>query len=412
MAQILIVEDSSIQAELLRRVLADAGYRVSLARDGAAGLAQAQAQRPDLLISDINMPVMDGFELCQRIRHDPELCTLPVILLTAMSDVQDVVRGLNAGADNYVTKPYDPALLLSRVRDSLNQPSQVAAELKLPLQARLGDEVFEVHTGSQQMLNLLLSIYRNALEQNKLLQATQDQLTELNGKLQQEVETQSAALIEHERKLGNEREMLLKKEAAHFHELHDTLLESVTAIAATVEMRDPYTSGHQRRVANLAVLIGAQLQLSAHDLEGLQIASAVHDVGKIRIPSEILTKPSKLDRVEFDFIKTHSQTGYEILKNIHFPWPIAEVVLQHHERLDGSGYPRGLEGDEILLEARILAVADVVESMSTSRPYRKSLGVEAAIAEIQAGRATKFDPLVVDAFIAVHDQGRWSPEVA
>ena len=396
---------------MLRRLLADAGYRVSLAGDGAEGLRMAQAQPPDLVISDITMPVMDGFELCQRIRSDPALCTLPVILLTAMSDVQDVVQGLNAGADNYVTKPYDPALLLSRVRDSLNQPSKVAEERKLPLQAQLGGEVFQVHTGSQQMLNLLLSIYRNALEQNKLLQSTQDQLTELNSQLQQEVERKSAALIEHERKLSAEREILLKKEAAHFHALHDTLLESVTAIAATVEMRDPYTSGHQRRVSKLAVLIGKQLALSDHDLEGLQIASAVHDVGKIRIPAEILTKPGRLDEVEFNFIKTHAQTGYDILKNIRFPWPIADIVLQHHERLDGSGYPRGLTGDQILLDAKILAVADVVESMSTSRPYRNSLGIDAAIAEIQTGRGTRFEPVVVDAFMAVHDAGLWAPEV-
>ncbi len=412
MAHILIVEDSSIQAEMLRRLLADAGYAVRVARDGAEGLRMAQAARPDLLISDITMPVMDGFELCRHIRADAALRTLPVILLTAMSDVQDVVRGLNAGADNYVTKPYDPALLLSRVSDSLNQPSQVAAECKLPLQAQLGGEVFQVNTGSQQMLNLLLSIYRNALEQNKLLQSTQDALTELNSKLQQEVETKSAALIEHERKLSAEREMLLKKEAAHFHALHDTLLESVTAIAATVEMRDPYTSGHQRRVSRLAVLIGKELQLSEHDLEGLQIASVVHDVGKIRIPAEILTKPSRLDEVEFNFIKTHAQTGYDILKNIHFPWPIADIVLQHHERLDGSGYPGGLKGDQILLQSKILAVADVVESMSTSRPYRRSLGIEVASAEIEAGRGIKFEPIVVDAFIAIHDQGVWAPEVA
>ena len=226
------------------------------------------------------------------------------------------------------------------------------------------------------------------------------------------MERQAAVLIDHERKLASERENLLRKEATHLRTLHETLVESVTAIAATVEMRDPYTSGHQRRVARLAVIIGRELALSEHDLEGLQIASVVHDVGKIRIPAEILTKPSRLDPVEYDLIKTHAQTGYEILKNIRFPWPIADIVVQHHERLDGSGYPKGLKGDDILLEAKILALADVVESMSTSRPYRHSLGIDIAIDEITTNRGRKYEPAVVDAFLAIHRQGLWSPETA
>lgn len=412
MPHILIVEDSSIQAEMLRRVLAEAGYQVSLGRDGAEGLRLAQTLRPDLVISDITMPVMDGFELCHRLRGDPDLSTLPVILLTAMSDVQDVVQGLNVGADNYVTKPYDPALLLDRVDRALRRPNRVAEEDKIHLQADIGGTVQEVRAGPQQLLNLLLSTYCNALQQNKQLQSIQDQLTTLNSQLQEEVERQSAALIEHERRLAAERETLLKKESTHLRTLHETLIESVTAIAATVEMRDPYTSGHQRRVARLAVIIGRELSLSDYDLEGLRIASVVHDVGKIRIPAEILTKPSRLDPVEYDFIKTHAQTGYEILKNIRFPWPIADIVVQHHERLDGSGYPKGLKGEDILLEAKILALADVVESMSTSRPYRHSLGVGVAIDEIQKGRGHKYEPAVVDAFMSVHQRGLWSPEMA
>ena len=177
MPHILIVEDSSIQAEMLRRVLVEAGYQVSLGHDGAEGLGLARTLRPDLVISDITMPVMDGFELCHRLRSDPDLNTLPVILLTAMSDVDDIVRGLNVGADNYVTKPYDPDLLLERVSRTLKHPSRVAAETKIRLQAEIGGEIREVHAGPQQLLNLLLSTYCNALQQNKQLQGIQDQLT-------------------------------------------------------------------------------------------------------------------------------------------------------------------------------------------------------------------------------------------
>ncbi len=411
-SHILIVEDSKTQAEMLRRVLAEEGYRVSVGHDGAEGLQLTQSLRPDLVISDITMPEMDGFEICRRIRSDPSIRNMPVILLTAMCDVQDVIRGLNVGADNYVTKPYDPSLLLERIRETLGHPSQVAEETKIPLHAEINGLSQPVWTGPQQMLNLLLNTYSNALQQNKLLESIKDQLTSLNSQLQAEVERKSVILFENERKLAAARENVLKNESAHLRILHDTLIESVTAIAATVEMRDPYTSGHQRRVARLAFMIGKELALSEDALEGLHIASVVHDVGKIRIPAEILTKPGRLDEAEYNLVKTHSQAGHDILENIRFPWPIADIVVQHHERLDGSGYPRCLRGDQILLEAKILALADVVESMSTSRPYRGALGIDAAIGEIQQGRGIKYEPAVVDAFLSIHSQDLWSPETA
>ncbi len=410
MANILIVEDSSIQAEMLRRLLAQAGYTVRSAHDGAQGYAMARESRPDLVISDVTMPVMDGFELCQRIREDATLADLPVILLTAMGSARDVVHGLIVGADNYVTKPYDSALLLERIRGALGRPSTVFRQEKFATRAEIDGEEIVVRAGPQQMLDLLLSTYSNALAQNRVLQSTQDELAQFNTQLETEVERKSAALLEHERKLSAERELLLTKESEHLRKLHDTLLESVGAIAATVEMRDPYTSGHQRRVADLAVAIGRKLGCTEDVLEGLHIASVVHDLGKIRIPAEILSKPGRLDNEEFNLIKTHARASYDILKNIHFPWPIADIVHQHHERLDGSGYPLGLKGQQIIPEARILIVADVVESMSTPRPYRHALGLDAALQEIEAGRGKKYDSDVVDACLAVCREGIWTPE--
>jgi len=174
-------------------------------------------------------------------------------------------------------------------------------------------------------------------------------------------------------------------------------LDGCIQMAATVtEMRDPYTAGHQRRVAKLATAIASEMQLSAELVEGIHFGSLIHDVGKIAIPAEILSKPGRLTEIEFMLIKTHPLSGYNILKGIDFPWPVAQMILQHHERLDGSGYPSGLKGDEILLEARILIVADVVEAMSSHRPYRPGLGIAVALEEIQRGRGTSFDPLVVD----------------
>ena len=172
---------------------------------------------------------------------------------------------------------------------------------------------------------------------------------------------------------------------------------TIQAMAQTVEVRDPYTAGHQRRVADLARAIATALGLEGNRIDGIRMAGAIHDIGKISVPAEILSKPGILSPLEFSFIKTHSQVGYEILKDIEFPWDIAQMVLQHHERMDGSGYPNGISGEEILLEARILAVADVVEAMASHRPYRPAVGLDKALEEISSGRGLVYDGAVVDA---------------
>lgn len=197
----------------------------------------------------------------------------------------------------------------------------------------------------------------------------------------------------------------------YLHRLERSIMSTVQAISHMVDLRDPYTSGHERRVGELAAAIGTELGMNEHQVTGLRVSGGVHDVGKIAVPAEILSKPTRLSAAEFAIVKTHAQQGYEILKDIDFPWPVAETVWQHHERLDGSGYPRGLSGDQISLEARIMAVADVVESMSTHRPYRPALGVEAAFAELNAKSGTLYDPTVVAACIRLfHQKGYRMPE--
>lgn len=177
----------------------------------------------------------------------------------------------------------------------------------------------------------------------------------------------------------------------------DLLLEIVDTLAASVEAKDPYTAGHQKRVGVLAGAIAKKMELPPDDIKGIAIAGTIHDIGKIQIPGEILCKPSKLLHEEFNLIKTHSQAGYEIIKNIEFPYPVADVLLQHHERLDGSGYPQNLCGDEILLGAKIVAVADVVEAISSYRPYRPALGIGKALEEIDMLKGVQFDAQVVEA---------------
>lgn len=180
-------------------------------------------------------------------------------------------------------------------------------------------------------------------------------------------------------------------------ELAKTVRATIEAIALTVEMRDPYTSGHQRRVADLSAAIATLMGFSKDKVEGVYMAGLLHDIGKIRVPSGILCHPGLLSDAEFAIIKPHPEIGYNILKEIEFPWPLAEIVLQHHERLDGSGYPKGLRGDQIHIKAKILAVADVVEALSSHRPYRAALGVERALAEITGKRGVLFEPVAVDA---------------
>ncbi len=179
--------------------------------------------------------------------------------------------------------------------------------------------------------------------------------------------------------------------------LRDALGGTVRAIASLVETRDPYTAGHQRQVADLARAIAAELGLSRDRIEGLRVAAIIHDIGKVSVPAEILSKPSKLTKIEFDLIKTHAQAGFDILKDIDFPWPVARIVLEHHERMNGSGYPRHLKGDDILIESRILSVADVVEAMGSHRPYRPALGIEPALEEIEHNKGILYDSAVSDA---------------
>lgn len=321
--KILAVDDTPASLRLLTDILKEEGYEVRSAISGELALHAAASNPPELVLLDIRMPGMDGFEVCRRLKAQPETSEVPVIFVSAVSETDEKVKGFGIGAVDFVTKPYQRDELLARVRTHL-------------------------------------------------------ELNRLRNHLEDLVDERTAELKESEKKLRL------------------SLLESIAALAATVEMRDPYTAGHQRRVAQLAIAIAKELKLPDEQVEGIHLASVVHDVGKIRVPAEILSKPGRLTGLEFSLIKEHPQNGHDLLKSIDFPWPIAEIVWQHHERLDGTGYPRALKGDQILLEARIIAVADVVESMMSHRPYRPALGIDAALEEVTLNKDKVFDPAIVD----------------
>jgi PAS domain S-box-containing protein len=216
--------------------------------------------------------------------------------------------------------------------------------------------------------------------------------------------------------IGVTRDITERKQAEK--ELQQTLESLRKAVGATVqvmisavESRDPYTSGHQLRSANLACAIATEMGLPSDKIEGLLMAGSIHDIGKLSIPAEILSKPNKLTKLEFSLIKEHSQKGYEMLKDVESPWPLAQIVYQHHERMDGSGYPRNLKGDEIIMEARIMAVADVVEAMASHRPYRPALGIKAALDEIEKNSGIFYDKAVADVCLRLFQEKGFQLEV-
>jgi putative nucleotidyltransferase with HDIG domain len=196
-----------------------------------------------------------------------------------------------------------------------------------------------------------------------------------------------------------ERKRAEKKLEDTLDSLRKAVGATIQVMASAVEARDPYTAGHQIRSAALASTIATEMGLSQKKIDGIRMAGSIHDIGKLSIPAEILSKPAKLSEIELSLIKEHARKGFEMLKDVESPWPLAEIVYQHHERMDGSGYPRKLKGEEICIEARILAVADVVEAMASHRPYRPGLGIDAALNEIEKDKGTIYDNTVADAFL-------------
>jgi putative nucleotidyltransferase with HDIG domain len=284
--------------------------------------------------------------------------------------------------------PYTEIVMVTGYSDTSTTPDKIASRVPptdklLYLQKpfhNLEIQHFAASLSTKWLGEIELRKIRNDLE-GRIEQRTIE-LIKLNEQLKQDIVRRESAEAEVQSTLDK---------------LRSAMGGIVQAMALTVERRDPYTAGHQRRVSDLARGVAAEMALSAHQIDGIRMAGLIHDLGKICVPVEILSKPGQLSEIEHTLIKDHPQVGYEILKEIEFPWPVAQIVLQHHERIDGSGYPAGLCGEDILVEARTLAVADVVEAMASHRPYRPTLGRDMALEEISQNRGVLYDPDVVDA---------------
>lgn len=564
----------------MKRLLEDAGYSVSLAVDGEDAWEMCQKNLPDLVLSDVMMPKLNGFEFLKKVRSAEYTYSLPIILISARAGEVDKAEGLVSGADDYLSKPFHSGELIARVEGAvkLGKYRKKAHEQLLNSTnhiAKIGGWSFDVDTLSGEWTEELIRIHDlppgAQIDVNKGLdfytpqsrpiieKAVQDAITlgkpydlqleiisaagvhkwvrtvgeavilegkvvKVQGVLQDitelkrsEIESQrnlkkyqnlfensldalmtfspatgkftkaNKATIElfgaateeeflavgpanvsppfqpdgrpsdekavemiaialrdgsnflewtHKRLNGDnfyaevqltrvtiegeepfvqatvrditERKHTEEKVTTYLKQLKGAMNGTLLAVSKMIEQRDPYTSGHEQRVGIIAADIACEMGYSAEQCEVLQEIGLVHDIGKISIPSEILTKPTKLSPLEYELIKAHPEKGYEILKNIEFPFPIAEIIYQHHERIDGSGYPRGLKGDEILWEARILAVADVIEAMASHRPYRAGLGIHQALEEIEQGRGISYDSDVVDACLRLFREKNYS----
>ena len=294
------------------------------------------------------------------------------------------VLAADAGEARDCLKEHDCDLVLC----DINMPGESGLELIRDVSTKYRDVAVVMVTGIDDLLVAqtvfevgVFDYVAKPIRRNRILMSV------ANALRRRELEIANRAYSEGLEQMVADRTSQLKK----------ALDGIIQAVASIVEIKDPYTAGHQLRVAGLAFAIAREMGLSEDQAEGVRVAGTIHDLGKIVVPAEILSKPGQITEIEFGMIKAHPQTGHDILQDMEFPWPLAQIVLQHHERMDGSGYPQGLSGENTLPEARILAVADVVEAIASHRPYRPALGTDKALEEIQQNRGTLYDTVVGDA---------------
>ncbi|MCL6613736.1 MAG: HD domain-containing protein [Firmicutes bacterium] len=438
--QILLIEDNPGDVRLIREFLAEAegvDFALTVALSLAEGLARLTEADFHLVLLDLTLPDSHGLETFLRLQKAVPL--LPVIVLSGLEDEELALQAMREGAQDYLFKDQiEPNLLGRSIRYAIERKrlerelggqkiflrtildtvpnliyvrdwhgrfalvNQAFADLcglapeelvdRRPEELNLGEDIQRILATDGEVISALTQkLLPNEWVTNKeggksWLHITKLPFPSPDGSHPQLlcVATDISALKATEEEL-----------TASLARLRKAIEGTIKAMALIVEIRDPYTAGHQRRVARLAERIAKEMWLPLEQILGIKLAATIHDIGKIAIPAEILSKPGRITHIERELIKTHPQVGFDILKSVDFPWPIAQIVHQHHERLDGSGYPAGLKGEEIILEARILAVADVVEAMSSHRPYRPALGIQEALAEIEKHAGILYDQAVV-----------------
>ncbi len=445
--RVLVVEDEGIVARDIQNMLIGLDYNVvAVSRTSKDAISQARAKKPAIVLMDIMLQgTHAGIEAADAIYKK---LNIPVIYLTSYTNEATLELAKKTTPYGYLLKPFEERELLTSIEIALYK---FAMEKELKKRERwlftilesIADAVIatddkkditfmnpmaENLTGWKQSTLLgrpLGSIFRAGDEK---VRAEISRFFEkdfrrsnkngfageviLNSKAGMKIPVEFRITPIQEKKKQISGIVLAFSDISRRKKAEESLRKSwekqkkamqgmVQALGVAIEKRDPYTAGHQRRVTKLALAIAGRLSFPEERMEGLRMAGELHDIGKIHVPAEILSKPGKISEVEFSIIKSHPQMGYDILKSIDFPWPVHEFVYQHHERMNGSGYPLGLKGEKIHLEARILAVSDVIEAMASHRPYRPALSLEQALDEIEKNRGILYDPKVVDACLAV-----------
>jgi PAS domain S-box-containing protein len=447
--RILIVEDESLVARDIENMITSLGYEAcGIANTGDEAAEKAARSRPDLVLMDVIIKGnLDGIAAAEKIW---ESFHIPVIYVTAYADEQTLKRAKATEPFGYILKPFDErelkvAIEMAFYKSQMGLKLREREEWLSALLKSIGDGVIatdksgritfmnplaEKLTGwrhEEALRKSLAEIFttQEAPGQNEEAENPEEEVRGDGAKFITEItlcakngtkfpieETIMPLNNSYRNSSGNvlvfrdisarkRTEMELKES---WENLHQALEGTIQAMALTIEIRDPYTAGHQRRVSKLSCAIARDLGMSEDQIEGIRVAGDIHDIGKIYVPAEILSKPGQITAIEYGIIKTHPQVGYDILKTIKFPWPVALIVLQHHERIDGSGYPVGLSGDEILKEARILTVADIVEAMSSHRPYRPAQGIGKALEEIIQNKGICYDTDVVEACVKLFQE--------
>jgi PAS domain S-box-containing protein len=433
--RILIVEDESLVARDVENMAASLGYEVcGTAPTADAAIQMAGQCRPDLILMDVIIKgTMDGIEAAERIW---ESLHIPVIYVTAYADETTLKRARLTEAFGYILKPFDErelkiAVEMAFYKSRMGMKLREREEWLSALLTSIGEGVIATDKYGRITFMNPLAEKLTGFKQDEALRRPVDQIfrkVEARDGDESEtflcakdgtrfpIEETDAPLSDSQRNSSGHvlvfRDIGARRQAERelkesWEKLHQALEGTIQAMAVTIEIRDPFTAGHQRRVSKLSCAIAAEMKLPDKLIEGLRVAGDIHDIGKIYVPAEILSKPGRITAIEYGIIKTHPQVGFDILKTIKFPWPVAQIVLQHHERLDGSGYPLGLTGNQILQEAKILTVADIVEAMSSHRPYRPAQGIDKALGEVLQNRGRFYDPVAVDACVRLFEEARF-----
>jgi PAS domain S-box-containing protein len=450
--RVLIVEDSEDDALLLIRELKQGGYEPLYERvESAETMHVALQEKPwDIILCDHDIHGFNGLDALEIMKKSET--DIPFIIVSGMMGEEMAAEAMETGAHDYIRKDSRQRLVPAITRE-LREAEARRERRRTEERCRQSEEKFRLFVESapsaifvqiggrfayvnpatvhllgaesaeqllgRPLLERISPDYRETIrERIRLLNEEREKVSPMVQKYLKLDGTvifveASAVPFSYNNEIGSlaylhditERIQAEEKIRESRENLRRALESTVRVIALMVETRDPYTAGHQRRVSDLARAIAQEMGIAADGVDGIRIAGMMHDVGKISVPAEILSKPVRLSKIEINLIRIHPQAGFDILKDIEFPWGIGQIILQHHERMDGSGYPHGLTGDQVCFEARILAVADVVEAMASHRPYRPGLGLESALNEISVNQGRLYDERVVEACLSVFAGG-------